>query len=358
MIFKQLELENFRNYGNQTIAFHEKLNLLLGKNAQGKTNLLESLFIMGLGKSFRTNKDSDMIAFGKDFARASCLVEGEKGETEIDIVYQPDGKIIKVDGLKLSRSIDLLEHVYIVVFSPDDLKIIKEGPEHRRRFLDRELCQIKPVYYSDLGNYKKVLKQRNFLLRDKNPDRNLFSVFDASLADYGTRIAKERKEFTERLQELSSKIHSDISQGQEELKLEYETDVFDKNQFRELLEKNFESDVYRGHTGFGPHKDDLKIEVNGTDIRTFGSQGQQRTAALSMKLAEIGLIKQETGCNAVLLLDDVLSELDSSRQRFLIDAMKNIQVFITATEIDPEVRGLLPEGFVFNIEQGHAKMLT
>ncbi|MBR5642374.1 MAG: DNA replication/repair protein RecF [Firmicutes bacterium] len=358
MVFKQLELENFRNYGNQSIEFHEKLNLLLGKNAQGKTNLLESLFIMGLGKSFRTNKDSDMIAFGKDFARASCLVEGEKGETEIDIIYQPDGKIIKVDGMKLSRSIDLLEHVYIVVFSPDDLKIIKEGPEHRRRFLDRELCQIKPVYYSDLGNYKKVLKQRNFLLREKNPDRNLFSVFDASLADYGTRITKERKEFTKRLQELSSKIHSDISQGQEELKLEYETDVFDKNQFRELLEKNFESDVYKGHTGFGPHKDDLKIEVNGTDIRTFGSQGQQRTAALSMKLAEIGLIRQETGCNAVLLLDDVLSELDSSRQRFLIDAMKDIQVFITATEIDPEVRALLPEGYAFHVEQGSIKMLT
>ena len=358
MIFKQIELENFRNYGNQKIEFHDKLNLLLGKNAQGKTNLLESLFIMGLGKSFRTNKDSDMIAFGKDFARASCVVEGEKGETDIDIVYQKEGKIVKVDGVKLTRSIDLLEHVYIVVFSPDDLKIIKEGPEHRRRFLDRELCQIKPVYYSDLGNYKKVLKQRNFLLREKSPDKNLFSVFDASLADYGTRIAKERKEFTKRLQELSSRIHSDISQGQEDLKLEYETSVSSKEEFRELLEKNFESDVYKGFTSFGPHKDDLKIEVNGTDIRTFGSQGQQRTAALSMKLAEIGLIRQETGCSAVLLLDDVLSELDQGRQRYLIEAMKDVQVFLTATEIDEDVKKMLPEGYEFHIENGIAKLLT
>ena len=252
----------------------------------------------------------------------------------------------------------MLEHVYIVVFSPDDLKIIKEGPEHRRRFLDRELCQIKPVYYSDLGNYKKVLKQRNFLLREKNPDQNLFNVFNASLADYGTRIVEERKRFTARLQELSSKIHSDISNGLETLKIEYETKVSDKEEFRYLLEKNFESDVYKGYTGFGPHKDDLKIEVNGTDIRTYGSQGQQRTAALSMKLAEIGLIKQETGCNAVLLLDDVLSELDSSRQRFLIESMKDIQVFITATEIDPAVKALLPQGFEFSIDSGYAKLLT
>lgn len=358
MFFKQVALENFRNYGNQTIAFHDKLNLFLGRNAQGKTNLLESLFIMGLGKSFRTNKDSDMIAFGKEYARASCLADGEKGETEIDIVYQKEGKIIKVDGVKLSRSADLLEHVYIVIFSPEDLKIIKEGPEHRRRFLDRELCQIKPVYYSDLGNYKKVLKQRNYLLREKNSDRNLFSVFDASLADYGTRIAAERKEFTKRLRELSSKIHSDISQGQENLNIEYETEITDKEQFRVLLEKNFESDIYKGFTGFGPHKDDLKIEINGVDIRTFGSQGQQRTAALSMKLAEIGLIRQETGCNAVLLLDDVLSELDNSRQRYLIESMKDIQVFITATEIEKEVMQLLPEGFTFQIDSGIAKMLT
>ena len=358
MYFKSIKLENFRNYPDLSLEFHRNLNLILGQNAQGKTNLLESLFIMGLGKSFRTTRDSDMISFGKEYAKASCVVDGERDETEIEVCYRKEGKIIRVNGVKLDRTVDLLENVYVVVFSPEDLKIIKEGPEQRRRFLDRELCQIKPVYYSDLGNYKKVLRQRNVLLREKNPDKNLFSVFDASLADYGIRIVNERKAFTKRLQDISGKIHRDISQGRECLNISYETKVNDKDEFREELKKSFESDIYRGFTGFGPHKDDLKIEVNGTDIRTFGSQGQQRTAALSMKLAEIGLIRQETSCDAVLLLDDVLSELDASRQRFLIDAMKDIQVFLTATEIDGEVKKLLPEGFEFQVENGIVKLLT
>lgn len=358
MYFKTISLENFRNYPDQKLDFHRNLNLILGQNAQGKTNLLESLFIMGLGKSFRTNRDADMIAFGKDFAKAACVVDGERGETGIEVCYQKEGKIIRVNGVKLDRTVDLLENVYIVVFSPEDLKIIKEGPDHRRRFLDRELCQIKPVYYSDLGNYKKVLRQRNVLLRENNPDKNLFSVFDASLADYGIRIVNERKEFTKRLQDISSRIHWDISQGKEFLRISYETKIETKDEFREALERNFESDVYRGFTGTGPHKDDLKIEVNDTDIRTYGSQGQQRTAALSMKLAEIGLIRQETGCSAVLLLDDVMSELDQGRQRYLIEAMKDVQVFLTATEIDEDVKNRLPEGYEFHVENGITKLLT
>ncbi|MCQ2561208.1 MAG: DNA replication/repair protein RecF [Clostridia bacterium] len=358
MYFSRVKLDNFRNYGSQTIDFHEKLNLFLGHNAQGKTNLLESLFVMSLGKSFRTNKDSDMISFGSPYARVVADVIENNEETEIEIQYKPEGKIIKVNGIKMARAVDLLENVYVVIFSPDDLRIIKDGPESRRRFLDRELCQIKPVYYSDLGNYKKVLKQRNTLLRENNKDKTLFSVFDESLADYGVRIVNERKRFVERLQEISGKIHNDISTGSEFLTIDYETDVTDKDEYRYILEKNFEKDIYKGHTGFGPHKDDLKIEINGVDIRVFGSQGQQRTAALSMKLAEIGLIKQETGSDAILLLDDVLSELDANRQRFLIESMKDVQVFITATDIDPNVKGLLPEGYEFSIEKGIAKLLT
>lgn len=358
MYFNSIKLENFRNYRTQTLVFHEKLNLFLGHNAQGKTNLLESLFVMSLGKSFRTNKDADMIGFGKDYARVVAEIREANEETEIDIQYRPEGKLIKVNGLKIPRAVDLLENVYIVVFSPDDLRIIKDGPESRRRFLDRELCQIKPVYYSDLGNYKKVLKQRNSLLRDERRDKNLLSVFDESLASYGVRLVKERKKFVERLQEISSRIHSDISMASEFLTIDYETSVTDKEEYRYILEKNLEKDIYKGHTSFGPHKDDLKIEVNGVDIRVYGSQGQQRTAALSMKLAEIGLIKQETGKDAVLLLDDVLSELDASRQRFLIESMKDVQVFITATDIDPKVKGLLPEGFEFSIEKGIANQLT
>ena len=366
MYFKSVKLENFRNYKELELFFDERLNLFLGKNAQGKTNLLESLFIMGLGKSFRTSRDQEMIGFGGEYSKAECVVAGEEGrETDIEIIYKKEGKIIKVDGVKLQRSVDLLENVYIVVFSPDDLKIVKEGPESRRRFLDRELCQIKPVYYSDLGSYKKVLRQRNMILRNRDIDRNLLAVFDESLADYGLRLVCEREAFIERLRHISGAIHSKISDGKELLSVSYETKVDEaddlkerKEIYKKKLSDNLEKDIYNGYTGFGPHKDDLKIEINGTDIRQFGSQGQQRTAALSMKLAEIGLIKQETGSDAVLLLDDVLSELDRSRQQYLIEAMKDVQVFISATDIDEDILKQLPGGKSFEINSGKAKILT
>ncbi|MCQ2551745.1 MAG: DNA replication/repair protein RecF [Clostridia bacterium] len=353
MYFKKITLNNFRNYKNLELEFDKNLNLFLGKNAQGKTNLLESLFITGLGKSFRTNKDQDMIAFGEKNSKVICLVgQDDNNETEIEINFSNEGKIIKVDGVKLQRTIDLLENVYIVVFSPDDLRIVKDGPDNRRRFLDRELCQIKPLYYSDLGNYKKVLKQRNQLLREKNKDKKLFEVFDESLANYGIRIVNERKIFTERLLNISKNIHKEISQGAENLEISYETKITTNEEYIDQLHKNMENDYIKGYTSFGPHKDDLAISINGTDIRQFGSQGQQRTASLSMKLAEIGLIKQETGENAVLLLDDVLSELDKDRQRYLIEAMKDVQVFVTATEVDEDLKNKLPKGNTYNVDNG------
>ncbi|MCQ2565456.1 MAG: DNA replication/repair protein RecF [Clostridia bacterium] len=368
MYFKSAELTNFRNYKSLSIDFDRHLNLFLGKNAQGKTNLLESLFIMSLGKSFRTLNDSEMISFGCDYAKAVSHVvnDDEDDETKIEIIYGKEGKTLKVDDVKLTRSIDLLENVYVVIFFPDDLRIIKEGPENRRRFLDRELCQIKPVYYSNLANYKRVLKQRNTLLKQNNKDKGLYEVFDEALSDYGVRILEERQKFTDKINEISSEIHSKISNGNENLVISYETKLsFErslsveekKEKYRKLLDRNFDNDIFRGHTGIGPHKDDLKIEVNGIDIRQYGSQGQQRTATLSMKLAEITLIKQETGCDAVLLLDDVLSELDRSRQRFLIESMKDVQLFISAAEIDDEVMKLL-KATVYEVDNGTIKKLT
>ena len=353
MYFKSVELKNFRNYKDQRAEFDPSLNIILGDNAQGKTNLLESLYIMGLGKSFKTSADKEMIAFGEDMARVKTVISG-KGpvDTVLEIIFNKEGKIIKIDGVKLSRTAELLENVYVVVFSPEDLRIVKDGPEHRRRFLDRELCQIRPVYYSDLGNYKKVLKQRNALLRDQCSDRDLFEVFDESLSDYGMRIIEERKRFTERLLGICSDIHLMISNNKEELKISYETEIKDKEQFRRRLRDDLEKDTARGFTGFGPHKDYLGISVNGMDIRTYGSQGQQRTASLSMKLAEIELIKQETGQSPVLLLDDVFSELDKSRQRFLIESMKDVQIFVTAAGIEDGLMDILPEGNVYYVDNG------
>ncbi|MBO4861612.1 MAG: DNA replication/repair protein RecF [Firmicutes bacterium] len=352
MYFKSIELHNFRNYKDQKVEFDPKLNIILGDNAQGKTNLLEGLFIMGLGRSFKTTNDKEMIAFGEEFSRASSIVAGEDEDTQIDIVYNQDGKIIKVDGIKLQRSVDLLENVYVVVFSPEDLRIVKDGPEHRRRFLDRELCQIKPMYYSDLGNYKKILKQRNSYLKEDVIDKDLFEVFDESLVNYGLRIVEERKRFTERLYGICGSIHKDISNGKEKLAIRYETEVKDRESFKEKLKESFETDRIKGYTSCGPHKDYLGIFINGKDIRVYGSQGQQRTASLSMKLAEVELIKQETGQDPVLLLDDVFSELDAGRQKYLIESMKGVQIFVTATGIEGGLMDIMPDGNVYYVDNG------
>lgn len=359
MYVKSIELKNFRNYKDLKLDFDPVLNIIKGQNAQGKTNLIEAVFIMGLGRSFRTNKDSEMINFGENFSRAFSVIEDEDNERKIEIIYQKDGKVVYVDGVKLQRTADLLENLYVVIFSPEDLKIVKEGPENRRRFIDRELCQIKPVYYSDLGNYKRILKQRNYLLKEKNKNRALLEVFDESLANYGIRIAEERYRFIEELGKISKSIHKDISGNKEELEISYESKIskgITKENYKKELDKCLENDYFKGFTSFGPHKDDLCMKVNGIDIRTFGSQGQQRTAALSLKLAEIEIIKKETGKNAVLLLDDVLSELDVYRQKYLISCVKDIQVFITTTEIDPEIYESFPSGKTFFVDNARVEL--
>lgn len=357
MYFKDIELKNFRNYKDLKLEFDRNLNIILGQNAQGKTNLLEAVYITGMGKSFRTNSDREMIMFNEDFAKVRANVIEDNREDEIEIQYRKEGKIIKLDSIKLQRTVDLLETVFIVVFSPEDLKIVKEGPDNRRRFIDRELCQIKPVYYSELGNYKKVLKEKNILLREENRDKGLYAVFDEALAEYGIRIAEARKKFIERLNEISKELHTSISGGTEDIKLSYETKIKDKEDYLRVLKENFERDIKKGYTSFGPHKDDIAISINDIDIRTFGSQGQQRTAALSMKLAELSLIKQETGRDAVLLLDDVLSELDQNRQKFLINAAQDVQTFISSTELDDKLRAMLPEGASFKVDSGRVKKI-
>lgn len=368
MFFEEVYLKNFRNYEEEKIVFDKKINIFLGENAQGKTNILESLFVMGLGKSFRTNKDSEMIGFDKEFCYIKTLICDDEERKEVKITYKKEGKIIDIDGLKISKNSELIGKVYVVVFSPDDLKIVKEGPESRRTFLDRELCQIKPVYYSNLSKYKRILKQRNILLKKGNIEKNLLDTFNDALVEYGLKISEEREKFVERIKIISKEIHKTITEGKENLDISYETTIPKEKEFpnkeerkrifSEKLKKEYSKDIARGFTGEGPHKDDLKIEINNIDIRQFGSQGQQRTAALSMKLAEINLIKEETGKKAILLLDDVLSELDEGRQRFLIEAMKDVQVFITATEIEKEMLEIIPKGLIFQVKGGNVKRLT
>lgn len=363
MYFKELELVNFRNYEKLKIRFHEKVNILLGENAQGKTNLLEALYIMSLGKSFRTSRDSDMIRFGTDFARIRTVSEKEGEDLIVEIGLIRRKKSLKIDGVKKKKISDLLENVYIVIFSPDDLRIVKDEPEKRRRFIDRELCQLSPVYYDDLVRYRKALNQRNVLLREERPDASLMDIWDEETAFYGSRIMVRRKAFSERLRVISRKIHGDLTEGREELDVFYEPDIplaenppEQRKQYLQVLREGREKDAARRTTLRGPHRDDLGIKTNGTDVRNYGSQGQQRTAALSLKLAELTLIEEETGEKPVLLLDDVLSELDRTRQRQLITSFGDIQIFITATELDSGIISRLSDYTVFQVERGIVRL--
>ncbi|MCR4601788.1 MAG: DNA replication/repair protein RecF [Clostridia bacterium] len=366
MFFRELEIENFRNYEHQKISFNEKVNVITGKNAQGKTNLIEALYIMSLARSFRTPRDNELIRFGSDLARVRALVSRDGEDSEIEIGLMKNKKSIRVDGVNLRKISDFIDNVLIVVFSPDDLRIVKEDPSKRRGFMDRELCQMKPVYYDDLSNYKRILNQRNALLKDRNPDENMLDVWDEELVIRGARIMSERAGFVKMLDRISSGIHFSISDGRENLRACYEPSVkipedADISQIRDLFRNELRTrrtgDIDRRMTTAGPHRDDIKIEIDGTDVRKYGSQGQQRSAALSMKLAEIDLIKEETGTDPILLLDDVLSELDSSRQKKLIKSFEDIQIFITTTELDRDIMSAIKESAEFSVEGGHAERL-
>ncbi len=359
MFFKELEIYNFRNYKNIKFDFHEKVNIITGNNAQGKTNLLESLYVMCLGKSFRTNKDSEMIRFGEERAVVkSCFIKDDR-DRQIEISFEKNNKSIKVDEQKVSKKSDILSHMHIVIFSPEDLKIIKDEPEKRRRFIDRELCQIKPMYYKNLSRYKKILLQRNNILKNDTINMDVLSAWDTELIEYGSKIIIERERFIKKINKISKDIHSNITSGKENLEVFYESSIdfkenisLQKHEFEKILDENKKNDAVRRTTTRGPHKDDIKICINEIDIRHFGSQGQQRTAALSLKLAEIKLIEEETGDKPVLLLDDVLSELDFERQKFLINSLHDVQLFLTTTEISEYVKKSLYNNKTFTISNG------
>ena len=361
MYFTELTLENFRNYTKETVKFHPKVNIITGQNAQGKTNLIEAISLMSIGKSFRTGKDSEMIRFKEDQCRVKATFIKNERENRIEFVIAKNGKAIKIDGCKTQKNSDLLEGAYIVVFSPEDLKIVKDEPEKRRRFIDRELCQLRSVYYKALGKYKKILQQRNALLRQDTIDEENLTVWDRALAEYGSVIIRDRSGFIKTLDVISRELHEKITNGKETLELQYEpsfsmeegTDVVAlKEAFFQALLRDRKQDKQKRTTTTGPHKDDIKILVNGIDIRHYGSQGQQRTAALAMKLAEIQLIKEEKVEEPILLLDDVLSELDEERRWFLLESLSDVQLFLTTTELDEPFLNRLAESKGYLVNSG------
>lgn len=358
MIIKSLKLKNYRNYNLLDLTFDPKTNILYGDNAQGKTNILEALYLSGTTKSHRGTKDRDMIQFGQDEAHLETLVEKKGILFQIDMHLKKNSpKGIAIDKIPIRRAGELFGIVHFVFFSPEDLNIIKEGPSGRRRFIDLELSQLDKIYFSDLSNYNRIINQRNSLLKDLYEKDHLLEtldIWDMQLAEYGTRVLNRRKEFIAQVNELISDIHYKLTGGRERISLKYEqsTGALDMAQ---ALKKNRERDIRMKSTSAGPHRDDLCFTTDtGLDIRKFGSQGQQRTAALSLKLAEIELVKTVIKDTPILLLDDVLSELDKHRQNYLLDSIHDIQTIITCTGLDEFVNHRFAVNKIFHVKDGQA----
>ena len=355
MYIKKLLLNNFRNYENLNIQFDHGTNILYGDNAQGKTNILEAAFMSGTTKSHKGSKDKEVIRFDCDESHIRTIVEKNDKEYQIDMHLRSRGsKGVAINKIPIKKASELFGILNIVFFSPEDLNIIKNGPAERRRFLDSELCQLDKLYLSDLTKYNKILNQRNKLLKDINYRHDLIEtlpIWNSQLIETGKNIIKRRKIFIEELNEIIGEIHSNISGGKENLILRYEPNI-DEIFFEDELLKAKQKDLKLCQTTVGPHRDDMLFSVNEIDIRKYGSQGQQRTSALSLKLAEIEIVKKSIHNTPVLLLDDVLSELDSNRQNYLLNSITDIQTIITCTGLEEFVKNRFHINKVFHVVNG------
>ncbi len=358
MILKSVALSHFRNYENLYMEFDRGTNILYGDNAQGKTNVLESVYVSGTTRSHKGSKDRELIQFGEEEAHIQTIVEKKEKDFQIDMhIKKNRSKGIAINKIPIKKAAELFGILNIVFFSPEDLNIIKNGPSERRRFLDVELCQLDRIYLFHLTNYNKILNQRNKLLKDINfkPElKDTLPVWDMQLIDYGKKIIASRKDFVKQLNKIIYEIHRRISGEREELLLSYEPDV-PEEKFEEELARSQERDLKLGMTSVGPHRDDMCFLIHDIDIRRFGSQGQQRSCALSLKLSEIELVKSSIKETPVLILDDVLSELDSSRQNFLLNSIHDIQTIITCTGLDEFVKNRFEINKVFKVVNGTVK---
>lgn len=356
MILKSVELQNFRNYEKLQMEFDSGTNIIYGDNAQGKTNILESIYLSGTTKSHKGSRDREMIRFGCDEAHIRTIVERGGLEHQIDIHLKKNrSKGIAINQMPIQKASQLFGILNLVFFSPEDLNIIKNGPAERRRFLDVELCQLDKVYLYYLTKYNKTLNQRNRLLKDISMHPSLMDtleIWDMQLEECGRHIIQARELFIQKLNQMIYGIHEKLSGGKEILVLKYEPDV-SWEELGDKLKRCRDRDLKLGQTGAGPHRDDLMFSIHDTDIRKFGSQGQQRTSALSLKLAELELVKESISETPILLLDDVLSELDSSRQNFLLNSIHDIQTIITCTGLDEFVKNRFHINKVFQVVEGH-----
>ncbi len=361
MIIKSIELADYRNYDSLTLDFCKGTNILYGDNAQGKTNILEAIYVSATTKSHKGSKDKEIVNFEKEEAHIRTYIEKDNTETRIDMHLRKNkSKGIAIDGQKIKKAADLLGLCNVVFFSPEDLGIIKNGPSERRRFVDMELCQLDSIYLFNLNNYNKIVNQRNKLLKDMymNPQlKETLTIWDMQLVSYGCKIMERRKIFIEQLNSIIYDIHKKLSGDKEELVMVYEPDVSIED-FESKLKANQDRDIKSKITSVGPHRDDFSFLVKDVDIRKYGSQGQQRTAALSLKLSEIELVKKLTKDVPILLLDDVLSELDSNRQNYLLSSIGDIQTIITCTGLEEFVNNRFELDRVFKVTDGKVKAIS
>lgn len=355
MIIRSLELSNFRNYEKLNISFSPDVTILYGDNAQGKTNVLEALYIASTTKSQKGSKDKDMIKFNESESHIRMTVEDGDIERRIDMhLKSTKQKGVAIDGIPIRKASELYGIMNIISFSPDDLGIIKEGPAERRRFIDMELCQLDKLYMHNFSGYNRALDQRNNLLKQISFNAELkgtLNVWDEQLINFGEYLIEKRDLFIKEISDIASKIHSIITENKETLEIQYLPST-DKESFRNELLSSREKDIILKMTNIGPHRDDMVFMVNGQDARKYGSQGQQRTAALTLKLAEIELVKKKTGKNPVLLLDDVLSELDRNRQNKLLENISGVQTIVTCTGLEEFIKNRIKYDKVYRVTAG------
>lgn len=358
MIIESIELKNYRNYKELHMDFDQGTNILYGDNAQGKTNILEAVYVCSTTKSHRGSKDKEIIGFGAEESHIKINVRKEDVPYRIDMHLKMNKtKGVAINGIPIHKASELFGIVNVVFFSPEDLNIIKNGPAERRRFIDLELCQLNKLYVHSLVQYNKSILQRNKLLKELSfrPEyEEMLDIWDMQIVSYGRELIRYRESFIEKLNEIIEEIHYNLSGRKERLVIHYEPNV-DPDQFEKVLKKNRLQDIKQKTTLTGPHRDDIIFYVNDIDIRKFGSQGQQRTAALSLKLAEIELVKKTVKDYPILLLDDVLSELDGSRQEHLLSAIKHIQTIITCTGLEDFLSHCFQIDMIYKVVNGTVK---
>ena len=334
MWINKVKIKNFRNYEDEEILLNKNVNIFYGENAQGKTNIIESIFLSAMGKSFRAKKDNEMINFNS----SNALIEVEFNKSDRDgkiKIELGNKKNIYLNGIKLKKLSELLGNINLVIFTPDDISILKGSPQNRRRFLDIMISQLRPNYVNILNLYLKTLEQRNNYLRqikEEHKSEELLDIWDEKLADFAVNICKYRTEFIEKLKNKIEKIHNGITENKENIKIEYFTQCIEKENFLNILRERRKLYIIKGFTTKGIHRDDFNIFINEKEVGVFGSQGQNRTAMLSLKLAELNVVYDEIGEKPILLLDDFMSELDEKRRKSFLENIKDTQVIITCTE--------------------------